>query len=717
MRYKVALLVFAAITAINLNARASKEIRPLLTQETIEIDGHLNEEDWARAQVIDEFTQQSPDEGQPSSERTEVRMLYDTEKLYIAFVCYDSEPEKIVANEMRRDGQLWQNDNVYVMLDTYGDKRQCFFFRMNALGAMSDTAVTDGGENLNGSWDCIWEAGGRQHDKGWTVEIAIPFNQLRFKKSDAMVWGVNFGRNIARKNETTQWIQVPRSESWPGTYHPTYQGKVMGLQGIASPSYFDVKPYLLGGLARNLDDTVWKRTTEGDIGLDMKYGITSNLTLDLTLNTDFAQVEADQEEVNLTRFDLFFPERREFFLEGSGLFAFGAGIGDFGPPPLSVFYSRRIGIENEQRVRLLGGGKLTGKVGRYSIGALNMTTDATSEVPLTNFSVLRMHRDILSDSSMGFIFTNRQSDVTGYYHRNGGVDLFFRPHDQWRMRAMTVGSWSPDPEERDLAWYLSNDWRNDHFRVNASYLDIGPEFTSKMGFVNRTDIRSLMLNTNYERQIRQYSIRDVGALLSGSYLLDHDNSLIGWDISIGGSMLWDSDDGFNLDFRRVFDRVEEPFSISDVEIPAGDYEMNQVALSIFTQTSRPFSVSSEVDFGDYFNGNRVGFNIDSQWRMTYQLAIETRYQRNWIKLPETDLLTTNVVGTRISYALNTRFFTKLYAQWNDDAERASANFLINYIYRPGSDFYLVYDQAWDTSEGFNGQEWTVLSKFTYLFSL
>ncbi len=717
MRYRIVLIVFLAIAVINLNAEASKEIRPLLTQETIEIDGHLNEEAWVEAQVIDDFIQQSPDEGQPTTERTEVRMVYDAENLYIGFECSDSEPEKVVANEMRRDGQLWQNDNVYVMLDTYGDKRQCFFFRTNALGALSDTAVTDGGENLNGSWDCIWKAAGRRHDKGWTVEIAIPFNQLRFKKSDSMVWGVNFGRNIARKNETTQWIQVPRSESWPGTYHPTYQGKLTGLQGIASPSYFDVKPYLLGGLARNLNDADWERTTEGDAGLDMKYGVTSNLTLDLTLNTDFAQVEADQEEVNLTRFSLFFPERREFFLEGSGLFTFGAGIGEFGPPPLSVFYSRRIGIEDDKQVRLLGGGKLTGKVGPYSVGALNMTTAASSETPLRNFSVLRMQRDILSDSSVGFILTNRQSDANGDYHRNGGVDLFFRPHDQWRMRAMTVGSWSPYPDENDFAWYLSNDWRNDHFHINASYLDIGPEFTSKMGFMHRTDIRSLMLNADYEVQIRRYGVRNAGAMFTSNYLLDHDNNLIGWDVGTGVDILSESDDGFNLDFRRLYDRVEEPFSISDAEIPAGDYQMNQVSLTVFTETSRPFAVFGGVDVGDYFHGNRLSIDIDGQWRMTYQLAIETRYQRNWIKMPEIDLFTTNVVGTRISYALNTRFFTKLYAQWNDTAERLSANFLLNYIYRPGSDFYLVYDQGWDTSDSLNRAEWTVLSKFTYLFTL
>ena len=346
-----------------------------------------------------------------------------------------------------------------------------------------------------------------------------------------------------------------------------------------------------------------------------------------------------------------------------------------------------------------------------------MTTAASQQTPMTNFSVLRMQRNILSDSTLGFILTNRQSDFGGNYHRNGGIDLFLRPHDQWRMRAMAVGSWSPDPEERDLAWYLSNNWRNKHFRVNASYLDIGPQFTSEMGFMHRRDIRSLMLNTNYEVQVSQSGIRDVGTGFSGSYLLDHDNTVIGWDVGIAGDIIWDSDDGVNLDFRRFFDRVDESFSIGDAEIPAGDYEMNEVRLNIFTESSRPFAVFSGVDYAGYFHGNRVSIDIDTQWRMTYQLAIETRYQRNWINLPETDLFTTNVVRARVSYALNTRFFTKLYTQWNDTAERVSANFLLNYIYRPGSDFYLVYDQAWDTSDGFHARDWTVLSKFTYLFSL
>lgn len=718
MHCRIIPLVILITVSTNISIYAKKEINALRTYETIEIDGFLNEEDWSRTQIIEDFTQQYPNEGEPLSQRTEVRLLYDRERLYIAFNCFDSQPEKIVANEMRRDGMLWQNDNVYIMLDTYGDKLQCFFFRINPLGAKSDTAVTDGGEILNGSWDCIWDAAGQQHEKGWTVEIAIPFNQLRFKKSSTMEWGVNFGRNIPRTTETSQWIQVPQSQSWPGTFHPVYQGKLTGLEDISSPSYLDIKPYLLGGLAENIDDSSdWQRNNARDIGLDMKYGVTSNLTLDLTLNTDFAQVEADQEQVNLNRFSLYFPERRDFFLEGSGLFSFGADIGGWGPPPLSVFYSRRIGIEDEREVRILGGGKLTGKIGSFTVGALNMTTAVSEDTPMTNFSVIRMQQHILSDSSVGFILTNRQSGMGGLYHRNGGIDLFLRPHDQWRIRAMTVGSWSPNTDERDYAWYLSNNWRNKHFRFNASYLDIGPDFSSEMGYVYRNDVRALRVNSGVNSQINRSIIRDVRLDVSGNYLLDHDNRLIGWEVYIGGDISFPTSDGINIDFQRYFDRVDEAFNIEDVEITTGEYEMNQYSMNVYTDSSRPFSIYGGLNYGDYFQGNKLGYYIESQWRATHQLAIDTRFSRNHLYFPEMLNITTTIIGGRINYAFNTRIFSKLFTQWNHTEERASANFLLNYIYRPGSDFYLVYNQTWKTSDGFHTDEWTILSKFTYLLSI
>jgi cellulose/xylan binding protein with CBM9 domain len=209
-------LIILAMFSVNAAMAAEKTIRALSIEDNIEMDGHLDESVWAKTQVIDDFVQQEPNEGEPISERTEVRLLYDSEKLYISFECYDSQPDKVIANEMRRDGELWQNDNVYLLLDTYGDRRRGFFFRTNALGAQSDSAVTDCGQNISDSWDCIWECAGRRHDKGWTVEMAIPFSQLRFNESEEMLWGVNFGRNITHKHESAQWIKVPRSESWGG---------------------------------------------------------------------------------------------------------------------------------------------------------------------------------------------------------------------------------------------------------------------------------------------------------------------------------------------------------------------------------------------------------------------------------------------------------------------------------------------------------------------
>jgi len=726
----------------------------------IRVDGRLDEPAWARAQVIDDFVQQDPDEGEPVTERTEVRVLYDADRLYVGFECYDSQPGRVVANEMRRDGQLWQNDNVFVLLDTYGDKRQGFFFRTNALGALSESAVTDGGQNINGDWDCIWEVTGRRHEKGWTAEFAIPFDQLRFEASGSMVWGVNFGRNIMRTNESAQWVPVPRSESWPGTYHPTYTGRLVGLEGIHSPAHFDIKTYFLGGAARYVEDeeSAAERAAERDLGLDVKYGVTPNLTLDLTINTDFAQVEADQEEVNLTRFSLYFPEKREFFLEGSGLFAFGAGIGGWGPPPLSLFYSRSIGIEEDQEVPILGGGKLTGKVGPYSVGALNITTGKktflqeeeaeryvtdsgellgeddprldevtivdmvdvdvvdTVRVQRTNFSVLRLQRDIFSRSTVGLIATNKQSDTGSGYHRAGGVDLMLRPQDEWRMNAMVAGSWTPDAAEGDLAWYLANDWRNDRLHVSASYLDIGPDFTAEMGFVQRTDVRSFDLEAELDLRPKAHGIRGIGMGLSGSYLLDHDNELQGREVGIDGGAYLDSGDGFDLEINYIFDRVDEAFEVEDVEIEAGEYEMIDGWLRGGTSDSRAFAASGRVGYGGYFGGRRLSLSADSRWRATYQLAIEMRYERNRIDFGEDDF-TTNIIGSRISYSLNTRFFTKLFTQWSDAENRLSANFLLNYIYRPGSDFYLVYDQVWDTSgDGLRSGAWTLLSKFTYFFS-
>jgi len=692
---------------------SNKTIHALRIDEPINIDGKFDESAWNRTDGTDDFIQQEPNEGQPITLHTEVRVLYDTNTLYIGFVCDDSHPARIMANEMRRDGLLWQNDSVYILLDTYGDRRQAFFFRTNARGARMDAAVSDDGQNINDNWDCIWESAGEINEKGWTVEIAIPFNQLRFIEKPSMTWGVNFGRDIMRTNEKSQWVPVPRSESWPGTYRPIYQGKLVGLEGVHSPSHFGFKPYLLGGIEDRFVGNTVERSGTADLGLDVKYGITPNLTLDMTVNTDFAQVEADAEQVNLTRFSLFLPEKRDFFLEGSGLFAFGARSGRY---PLSLFYSRRIGIEENQQVRILGGGKLSGKVGNYSIGALNMITESRSDSPLVNFSALRVKRDIFNSSNIGFILTNRQSELGSRYNRSGGIDLALQPDDQWRIYGIVAGTSSDESSATDRALYLSNDWRNNFFHINTSYLDIGPDFMTEMGYVRRTNIRLLNLETDLTRRLKNHMIREMGVFLTGNYLLDHENVQLGHEAHIGGNMVFNSGDNFRVTLNQTFDRVVEDFQIQDAHILAGDYDLSSVSLNAITSTNRPFSVEGRLNYGDYFHGRVLSFGVYNDWRITYQWAIETRYDHNWIDLPEISFRT-NVFRARIMYSLNPDFFSKLYVQYNDSRDRLSVNFLIDYIYRPGSNFYLVYNQAWNASDGLRSRTWTVLSKFNYFFSL
>ena len=324
------------------------QIKAYRTYESIEIDGELNEADWEKAEVINKFIQIEPYAGKPNSEPMKVRILYDDDNIYFGFVCYDSQINKIVANEMRRDSRdLHENDNVFVLLDTYNDKRSGFFFRVNALGAIQDRAITNNGDTLNGDWDAVVECQSKIYESSWTSELSIPFSQLRFKKSEPIIWGINVGRELMRTQEETVWTPVPVSFGGLAKYRTTNLGSLVGLEGISPSRNLEFLPYALPGITQiNDDDSTSETTREFKVGFDAKYGITSNLIADLTYNTDFAQVEADEEQVNLTRFNLFFPEKRPFFLEGAGLFDFGIPRQSFRrPPPMLLFYSRQIGID------------------------------------------------------------------------------------------------------------------------------------------------------------------------------------------------------------------------------------------------------------------------------------------------------------------------------------------------------------------------------------
>ena len=695
------------------------------TFQSIEIDGDFSETDWQQAKPINQFVQTEPDEGRPITESTEVRILYDDKNIYFGFTCSSAHRNNIVANEMRRDADdLRENDNVFILLDTYNDKRNGVFFRINPLGAMQDIALTNSGDSQNRSWDAVWECLSTINDTYWTTEIAIPFSQLRFNRSDPMVWGVNFGRTIRQKKEEATWVPVSRQYGSLSKYRTANLGSLVGLAGITPSRRVEFLPYLLPGMSRIEAD----EETDGvlDYGVDLKYGITSNLTADLTYRTDFAQVEADQEQVNLTRFSLYFPEKRPFFLEGAGLFDFGIPRPSFfSPLPLLLFYSRRIGLEEGYAVPIIGGGKITGKVGPYGIGLLNVLTDdfrtdpsVTEEddivdVSQTNYSVLRVTRDLFSGSSIGAIAINKQD--TDRYNRAGGLDFAYRPNDSIDVRGLWARTYEADVSDKNDAMYFGGTWRNSLLRFNGTYTFIGQDFNPQVGFVRRQGSRRFRGQMRFTPWPRKFGVRRIFMGPEVDYILNQDDELETREFSLTNWFQLEQGSWINVEIRRTSEFLDEDFEIrDDVIIPIGDYNLTTFRTMIDTDEGRKISGRFGANYGTFFNGTRRGFDIQANFKPSGRLAFETRYQFNRVELPSEAPFNVNIFGSRIVYSFTTTLFAKLFAQWNSDDEVISANFLLNYIYRPGSDFYLVFNQIYDNDGTKTAlEESTIVAKMTY----
>ena len=476
--------------SIRVNAETARELPRMSAHrisEEIRVDGILDEPIWQSVEPIRQLYQIQPDQGEPATEPSEVRILYDDKKLYFGFIFFD-EMDKIVANDMRRDSPgLRSNDYGFLLLDTYNDRRNAVFFRFTPVGGVEDTAVSNSGGSLNTSWDIVFECRCRINEDNWTAEIAIPFSQLRFEKNDVMNWGINFGREIARKQEIDAWNEAPKTYGGLAKYRTAYFGTLEGIEGISPSRHLELLPYVLPGAS--YESSTEETEFVFDAGLDLKYGVTPNLTADLTVNTDFAQVEADQEQVNLTRFSLFFPEQRPFFLEGASIFDVGIPRPSFRrPPPLLLFYSRRIGLAKGHAIPILGGAKMTGKIGPYGIGVLNVLTNKFQDdefqigqppvdEPRTNYSVMRVNRDILEGSTIGGIFINKQDIDT--YNRTAGLDFSYRPTREINVQGLWSRTFETDITGNSNAFFIGGDWRTNLFRLDASYTDIGEDFQSR----------------------------------------------------------------------------------------------------------------------------------------------------------------------------------------------------------------------------------------------
>ena len=724
-----------ALLAASSQARETPVVQATRTPTPPSIDGRLNDSVWDQAPTIADFFQREPVEGAPPTEQTQVRILFDDDYLYFALRCFDSEAARLVANQMRRDADLDENDNIQIILDPYNDRRGGFYFSTNPLGARQDLLLTDEGRTRNQAWDSVWQSRTRIDSLGWSAEVAIPFDQVRYPDSDQAVWGINIGRAIRRKNEEVFLVPPPQSYGFRGRYRTSRLAVLTGLGRLQSRPPLAVVPFLLSGTQR---DFAADGSTNLEPGLDFKYGLTPSLTLDLSYKTDFAQVEADQEQINLTRFSLFFPEKRDFFLEGAGIFEFGERVerqGFGGRPPTLLFYSRRIGIEEGHNLPVLVGGKLTGRAGPYQIGTLRMTTQAmtfvdekdedqvdlsedtildTLYVAQTDFTVLRIKRDMLGRSNLGFIAIDKQPGSAGDYNRTGGVDFTLSLlQASLNLRGFAAKTWTPQVEGRDRAGLLELDYRQGRFETRLNYLDVEEDFAPEVGFVPRTDIRRFKGSGRYRPRpalgwIRMFSIGP-----RFTYLMDRGNTLQTRDFQFSAFVNLEVGDWFGVRYQQRYELLDEAFEIrDDQEIPPGTYEFGSYHFNFFANSSRRLSGRVSCESGDFFNGTRQRVSTEAVWRYNARLELEGTYEFNHLSLPN-GTFNTHLFGHRFLYSFSPDMFVRGFLQWNSAQELVGGNFLFNYRYLPGSDLFLVYNQVWDTEGGLEQASRSLQLKVSY----
>ena len=697
----------------------------------LKIDGRLDEEDWRNAVFQGHFLQREPDIGQDATEKTKVAVLRDDNFLYIGVKCFDSEPSKIIAREMRRDARMENDDHFQIVFDTYRDRRNGFYFEINPNGCRRDASFGDEGQSYNSDWDGIWECGARINEEGWFAEVAIPWKTLRFAEEDTATWGINFARIIRRKNEQDFWQLVTRDAGRRGMFRLSQAGSLVGLTGMKAGGNLELEPYLLGGAAKDAD-TEFKSHSIGDFGIDAKIGLTSNMAMNLTWNTDFAQVEADQERVNLTRFSLYFPEKRDFFLDGAEVFNFGGqSISGRGGPGngIRLFYSRRIGIEEGNQQPITGGVKLVGKTGKYQIGVMNMLTEeiyATAEdddeeengedeeengvltlYPANNFTVLRLRRDLLLRSNVGFMFLNKEQVNSDHYNRSMGVDMNFPLTDVFTISGAFAGTFGPEEIEDDevidrktknWAGNAELSYNSDLLDLQLSHLSIEDNFDAEMGYVRRTGIRSTECEIEYTPRPKRWpSIRQFRYRLNGEYLTDFGNRMLESQFSASLGISFQNSAYVSLGMRQESEFIDEDWEVRPGYIvPTGTYGGWGPYIWMSSDESKSVVGGLRLSYREYFTGIRLTADPQIALLNFDRFQAEIDVDLNHVEMPEGSFDATTL-GCRMYYFFSTKLYLKAYLQWNDDrlaneGDRISlANLLLRWTYRPGSDIYVVYN--------------------------
>ena len=680
--------------------RKGKIVHAVRTKDRIVLDGKLAEDAWGTAEPATDFLQWEPKPGEPARDRTEVRFLYDDENLYVGATCFDSDPKHLVVNELKEDFQGTESDGLSLTIDSLHDRRSGFIFGTNPAGARRDMQVANDGAQVNMDWDGVWDVKVTVGEQGWFAEFVIPFRTFRFLESDSQDWGVNILRRVRRTNEDSFWAPVPRR--YRGT-RVSVAGTLTGLEGIHQGRNLKIKPYGIGGVTqtRSSSTTPLVNTANHDGGVDLKYGLTPSLTMDLTYRTDFSQVEVDQQQVNLTRFNVFFPEKREFFLENAATFnmAGGGSGGGGGGENVIPFFSRRVGLSSTGTpIPILGGARVSGRIDKYDVGMFAMKTERLGTTASNNFMAGRVKRNLLKNSWVGALVTSRDSTMAGDFNRVFGADTRFQFFDRLDFDAYLLKSTTPGKSGKDKAGKFLVGWNDNDFQVNAGYQTVETNFNPEVGFVRRKDNSNYSSDATWKpRPKRMKSIRNFIFTSNYDYFAGGLGKVETRSENLHFGILFQNNATLNVSTLDTFDRLVKPFEIrTDIAIPVGDYHYRTRSANFSSDKSRTIALNTAVTTGEFWNGHQVSTNQGLSLKPSYHLNIDLSYNRNRVTLPN-GKFTTNLVGSRMLYAFTSRMFLNAFVQYHTDTHQVSSNVRFNVTYRPLSDIYLVWNDRRDTT--------------------
>jgi hypothetical protein len=702
------------------------------------IDGILDEGVWEQAAPISDFVQSEPTEGLPASELTEVRLLYDDRAIYVGVFCYDSDPSRIVTTDARRDSALTGQDAFQLILDTYHDRQNGFIFGTTPLGLQYDAQVRNEGETIRGgpptgaggggstggagagvnvNWDGAWDVKTRVTEKGWTAEFAIPLRTLRYGPSP-QIWGVNFQRSIEHKRESVYWSPVSRIYSLTRL---SSAGELTGLS-MATPRDFKLIPYVSTSASRNFASrTETSYDNDGDWGVDGKIGVTSSTTLDLTYNTDFAQVEVDEQQINLTRFNLLFPEKRPFFLENRGLFAVGR------PGEIDLFFSRRIGISDTGTLLpIVGGARFTGKARGVNLGLVDMQTREVGAAAANNFAAARVSKDLSNRSSIGAIAVNRMGtgDLAGdnNWNRTVGVDARWGIEEAITISGFAAKTQTPGLEGRDHAFSSGFDYRTRKYETQIAFTEVGEDFDPQVGFLERTD-GYRQANGALRRHVRtpwlaKHGIREWEPHASYESYWGFDGLQETATLHVDSRL--DFENGYSLTSTALnvqYEGLRRPFEVyPGVVVPVGNYRSPFFLTMGNTDRRKWLSASGSASVGGFLSGTQLSLAPQINVNLEGRLTSSVRWTRNDINLPQGDFVT-NLVTARLTYNFSTLVNASTLIQYNDRTRRWSTNLRFGWLRTAANNgLFVVYNDT----EGFSGLgpvNRAFIIKYSHLFDV